>query len=105
MVVGGHVAEEGLHAAAAAAVQHDDLDDLLTLDQRLGPEVGHADGGLRALLLEVELMGGGAGRRLQPRRLGEALLEEQLPLVVKKSRALGTRGRAAELVRLKPVVN
>lgn len=69
VVVGGHVAEEGLHASVAAAVQHDDLDDLLTLDQRLGPQVGHADGGLRALLQEVELMGGGARRRLQ-RRLG-----------------------------------
>lgn len=62
VVVGGHVAEEGLHASVAAAVQHDDLDDLLTLDQRLGPQVGHAGGGLRALLLELELMGGGARR-------------------------------------------
>ena len=74
VVVGGHVAEEGLHASLATAVHHDDLDDLLTLDQRLGPQVGHADGGLRPLLLEVELMGRGAGRRLQlrllrPRRL------------------------------------
>lgn len=60
VVVGGHVAEEGLHASEAAAVQHDDLDDLLTLDQRLRPQIGHADGGLRVLLLEVELMGGGA---------------------------------------------
>lgn len=60
VVVGGHVAEEGLHVSMAAAVQHDDLDDLLTLDQRLGAQVGHADGGLRALLLEVELMGRGA---------------------------------------------
>lgn len=57
VVVGGRVAQEGLHASVAAAVQHDDLDDLLTLDQRLGPQVGHADGGL---LLELELMGGGA---------------------------------------------
>lgn len=60
VVVGGHVAEEGLHAPVAAAVQHDDLDDLLTLDQRLGPQVGHADGGRRALLLELELMDRGA---------------------------------------------
>lgn len=60
VVVGGHVAEEGLHASLPAAVQHDDLDDLLTLDQRLRPQVGHAGGGLRALLLKVELMGRGA---------------------------------------------
>lgn len=62
VVVGGHVAEEGLHASVAAVVQHDDLDNLLTLDQRLGPQVGHAGGGLRALLLQVELVGRGAGR-------------------------------------------
>lgn len=37
VVVGGRLAEEGLHASVAAVVQHDDLDDLLTLDQRLGP--------------------------------------------------------------------
>lgn len=60
VVVGGHVAEEGLHASLPAAVQHDDLDDLLTLDQRLRPQVSHAGGGLRALLLKVELMGRGA---------------------------------------------
>lgn len=112
VVVGGRLAEEGLHVPVPAVVQHDDLDDLLTLDQRLGPQVGQAGGGLGAGLK----MGGRAGRRLQlwvlrrrhrrhPR--GQTLLEEQLPLVAKEGQALGVpRGAtAAELVRLKPVVN
>lgn len=107
VVACGRLAEEGLHAPAAAGVQHDDLDDLLTLDERLGPQVGHADGGLQ-VLLEVEVVGRGARRRLQLRVLGwrrRPLLEERLPSVIMKGRALGTLSRAAELVRLKPVVN
>lgn len=59
VVVGGRLAEESPHATVAAVVEHDDLDDLLTLDQRLRPQVGHADGGL-GVLLEVEVVGGGA---------------------------------------------
>ena len=58
VVVRGRLAEEGLDAAVPAVVEHDDLDDLLTLDERLGPKVGHADGGL-VLLLEVEVVGRG----------------------------------------------
>lgn len=58
VVVCGRLAEEGLHAPVAAVVQHDDLDDLLTLDECLGPQINHADGGL-VLLLEVEVVGGG----------------------------------------------
>lgn len=71
VVVGGHLAEEGLHASVAAVVQHDDFDDLLTLDERLGPQVRHAGGGLLLLLLllDREMVGGGARRRLQLRVL------------------------------------
>lgn len=69
VVVRGRLAEEGLHAPVAAVVEHDDLDDLLTLDQRLGPQVGHAGGGLRQLLQVVQVVGGGARRRLQLRVL------------------------------------
>ena len=61
VVVCGRLAEEGLHAPVAAVVQHDDLDDLLTLDECLGPQVSHADGGL-VVLLEVEVVGWGACR-------------------------------------------
>lgn len=59
VVVCGRLAEEGLHASVAAVVQHDDLDDLLTLDQCLGPQISHADSGL-GVLLEVEVVGRGA---------------------------------------------
>lgn len=59
VVVCGRLAEEGLHASVAAVVEHDDLDDLLTLDQCLGPQIGHADSGL-GVLLEVEVVGRGA---------------------------------------------
>lgn len=58
MVVRGRLAEEGLHASVAAVVEHDDLDDLLTLDECLGPQVGHAD----SRLVEMEVVGGGARR-------------------------------------------
>ncbi len=61
VVVCGRLAEEGLHASVAAVVEHDDLDDLLTLDECLGPQISHADSGL-VLLLEVEVVGGGARR-------------------------------------------
>lgn len=117
VVVCGRLAEEGLHPRVAAVVEHDDLDDLLTLDEGLGPQVSQADGRLKVvLLLEVEVVGRGARRRLQLRALRwrcrpmgsplGPLLEKQRPLVVKKGHALGTRSRAAaELVRLKPVVN
>lgn len=47
-------------------------------------------------------------RALRLGRLGKPvgpLLEKQLPLVVKKGHALGTLSHAAELARLKPVVN
>lgn len=59
VVVCGRLAEEGLHASVAAVVEHDDLDDLLTLDQCLGPQISHADSGL-GVLLEVEVVGRGA---------------------------------------------
>lgn len=59
VVVCGRLTEEGLHASMAAVVEHDDLDDLLTLDQCLGPQVSHAHGGLW-VLLEVEVVGRGA---------------------------------------------
>lgn len=61
VVVCGRLAEEGLHASMAAVVEHDDLDNLLTLDERLGPQVSHADTGL-VVLLEGEMMGGSACR-------------------------------------------
>lgn len=61
VVVCGRLAEEGLHAPVAAIVEHDDLDDLLTLDECLGPQISHADSGL-VVLLEVEVVGGGACR-------------------------------------------
>lgn len=61
VVVCGCLAEEGLHASVAAVVEHDDLDDLLTLDECLGPQIRHADSGL-VVLLEVEVVGGGARR-------------------------------------------
>lgn len=61
VVVRGRLAEECLHASVAAVVEHDDLDDLLTLDECLGPQIGHADSGL-VVLLEVEVVGGGARR-------------------------------------------
>lgn len=61
VVVGGRLAEEGLHMSVTAVIEHDDLHDLLTLDQRLGPQVAHADGRLGGLLLlEVEVVGRGA---------------------------------------------
>lgn len=59
VVVCGRLAEEGLHASMAAVVEHDDLDNLLTLDERLRPQVSHADTGL-VVLLEGEMMGGSA---------------------------------------------
>lgn len=66
MAVRWSLAEEGLHPSVPAAVQHDDLDDLLTLNERVGPQVGHAGGGgLELLLLEEEVVvvvGGGARR-------------------------------------------
>lgn len=68
VVVCGRLAEEGLHAPMAAVVEHDDLDDLLTLDECLGPQISHADSGL-VVLLEGEMVGGGARRRLQLRVL------------------------------------
>lgn len=68
VVVCGCLAEEGLHASVAAVVQHDDLDDLLTLDECLGPQIRHADSGLK-VLLEVEVVAGGARCRLQLRVL------------------------------------
>lgn len=55
------MAEEGLHASVAAVVEHDDLDDLLTLDERLRPQVRHADS-RQVLLLEVGVVDGGACR-------------------------------------------
>lgn len=61
VVVCGRLAEEGLHASVAAVVEHDDLDDLLTLDECLRPEVSHAYGRL-VVLLEVEVVGRGACR-------------------------------------------
>lgn len=61
VVVRGRLAEEGLHASMAAVVEHDDLDDLLTLDECLGPQISHADSGL-VVLLEGEMVGGGARR-------------------------------------------
>lgn len=61
VVMCGRLTEEGLHASMAAVVKHDDLDDLLTLDKCLGPQVSHADSGL-VVLLEGEMMGGGACR-------------------------------------------
>lgn len=61
VVVCGRLAEEGLHASMAAVVEHDDLDNLLTLDERLRPQVSHADTGL-VVLLEGEMMGGSACR-------------------------------------------
>lgn len=61
VVVCGRLAEEGLHASIAAVVEHDDLDNLLTLDERLRPQVSHADTGL-VVLLEGEMMGGSACR-------------------------------------------
>lgn len=42
VVVGGRLAEEGLHASVTAVVQHENLDDLLALNERLGPQIGHA---------------------------------------------------------------
>lgn len=59
VLVCGRLAKEGLHAPMAAVVKHDDLDDLLTLDECLGPQISHADSGL-VVLLEVEVVGGGA---------------------------------------------
>lgn len=59
VVVCGRLTEEGLHASMAAVVEHDDLDDLLTLDQCLGPQISHAHSGLW-VLLEVEVVDGGA---------------------------------------------
>lgn len=61
VVVCGRLAEEGLHASVAAVVEHDDLDDLLTLDECLGPQISHANSGL-VVLLEVEVVGRGARR-------------------------------------------
>lgn len=61
VVVCGRLAEEGLHASMAAVVEHDDLDNLLTLYERLRPQVSHADTGL-VVLLEGEMMGGSACR-------------------------------------------
>lgn len=61
VVVCGRLAEEGLHVSMAAVVEHDDLDNLLTLDERLRPQVSHADTGL-VVLLEGEMMGGSACR-------------------------------------------
>lgn len=61
VVVCGRLAEEGLHASMAAVVEHDDLDNLLTLDECLRPQVSHADTGL-VVLLEGEMMGGSACR-------------------------------------------
>lgn len=68
VVVGGRLAEEGLHASVAAAVKHDDFDDPLALDERFGSQVGHAHGGL-VLQLNGEVVGGGARRGMQPRVL------------------------------------
>lgn len=61
VVVCGRLAEESLHASVATVVEHDDLDDLLTLDECLGPQISHADSGL-VVLLEVEVVGRGARR-------------------------------------------
>lgn len=55
------LAEEGLHASVAAVVEHDDLDDLLTLDECLGTQISHADSGL-VVLLKVEVVCRGACR-------------------------------------------
>lgn len=62
VVVSGRLAEEGLHASVAAVVKHDDLNDLLTLDECLGPQISHADSRLLLVLLEVEVVGRGACR-------------------------------------------
>lgn len=56
MGVGGGVAEEGLHAAMAAVVQDDHLDNLLALDECVGPKVAHAD-----WLELLQVVEGGAG--------------------------------------------
>lgn len=104
VVVCRRLAEEGLYAAMPAVVQHEDFDDLLTLDEGLRSQVRQADGGL---VLQGDRVAGGAGRRLQlwvltmAQALGPQL--EKLPLVVRKGRGLGGLSRAAaELVRLKP---
>lgn len=64
VVMCGRLAKEGLHASMAAAVEHNDFDDLLALDERLGPQVGHTHGGL-VLQLNGEMVGGGARCRMQ----------------------------------------
>lgn len=68
VVVGRRMTEEGLHTSMAAAVKHDDFDNLLALDERLGPEVGHTYGGL-VLQLNGEMVGGGTRRGMQLRVL------------------------------------
>lgn len=99
------VAEERLEAAVPAVVQHEDFDDLLTLNEGLRPQVRQADG---RLVLQGDRVAGGAGRRLQlwilPMAQGLGPQLEDLPPVVMMGRALGGLSRAAaELVRLKPL--
>lgn len=59
VVVGGRLAEEGLHASMTAVVQHENFDDLLALNKRLGPQIGHTRSRLRKLL-EGQMVGRGA---------------------------------------------
>lgn len=78
--MGGALTEEGLDTPVTAFVQHNDLDNLLTLDECFGPLV-----------------------RVRGHRTGTRCLE-QLPVLVKKGGALWG-WHCTELVRLKPVVN
>lgn len=78
--MGGALTEEGLDTPVTAFVQHDDLDNLLALDERVGPLVG-----------------------VRGHRAGAWCLA-QLPPLVKKGGALWG-WHCTELVRLKPVVN
>lgn len=56
-LVGGRaLAEEGLHAAPPTLVHHDHLDDLLALDERVGPQLPGLDGAEQS-------RGGGQGQR------------------------------------------
>lgn len=56
------LAEEPLKTAVPAVVQHEDFDNLLTLDEGFRPQVRQADGGL---VLQGNRVAGRAGRRLQ----------------------------------------
>lgn len=78
--MGGALTEESLNTTVTFFVQHDDLENLLALDECVRPLVGVR------------------GHRAGARRLA------QLPPLVKKDGALWG-WHCTELVRLKPVVN